>query len=83
MLPWKMYPAKVAGAVTFHGQCQLVKDFENRYVKLTGTWNLCWRAKFLEGLTGSVCFLARPSTLGGVSPECSRRKWRFHPHFSF
>ena len=32
---------------------------QNRYVKLTGTWNLCWRAKFLEGLTGSVCFLIR------------------------
>ena len=50
---------------------------QNRYVKLTGTWNLCWRAKFLEGLTGSVCFLIRPSTSGGSSPECSRRKW---PH---
>ena len=49
---------------------------QNRYVKLTGTWNLCWRAKFLEGLTGSVCFLIRPFTSGGASPECSRRKWR-------
>ena len=49
---------------------------QNRYVKLTGIWNLCWRAKFLEGLTGSVCFLIRPSTSGGASPECSRRKWR-------
>ena len=49
---------------------------QNRYVKLTGTWNLCWRAKFLSGLTGSVCFLIRPSTSGGSSPECSRRKWR-------
>ena len=47
---------------------------QNRYVKLTGTWNLCWRAKFLSGLTGSVCFLIRPSTSGGFSPECSRRK---------
>ena len=49
---------------------------QNRYVKLTGTWNLCWRAKFLSGLTGSVCFLIRSSTSGGFSPECSRRKWR-------
>ncbi len=49
---------------------------QNRYVKLTGTWNLCWRAKFLSGLIGSVCFLIRPYTSGGSSPECSRRKWR-------
>lgn len=53
-----------------------VSQNQNRYVKLTGTWNLCWRAKFLSGLTGSVCFLIRPSTSGGSSPECSRRKWR-------
>lgn len=30
---------------------------QKRYVKLTGTWNLCWRAKFLEGLAGSLYFL--------------------------
>ena len=49
---------------------------QNRYVKLTGTWNLCWRAKFLSGLIGSVCFRIRPSTSGASSPWCSRRKWR-------
>ena len=32
--------------------------------------NYSRQAKILEGLTGSVCFLVRPSTSGGSSPEC-------------
>ncbi len=33
--------------------------------------NYSRQAKILEGLTGSVCFLVRPSTSGGSSPECA------------